>query len=514
MNKMHVSKLTARLWAAAALLLGLALQGSALARGNVSAEAWVSEARPFVHQSIIYTLRVYHGAVKELTPEPLNVPGVSMERLDGPPETTRTIDSQRLYSDFHYALTALNVGPLRIPPIRIKVTPGRSTDRYGRITGGRGSEFMVDGTSVTLDVQAAPATAARPWLPVYELKLSAEVNGQTNARVGEPLTLTITQQTWGGSGDQIPKFGPHLRNPDLKIYIEQSEVLTEIHDSGRYLIGIRQETFTLIPTRDGELHIPPVEVQWWDINANRQTSSRWAGLTIPVGVGTGGEAGEAGSAAGPQGLPMVVMVLLFMLVAAASFFLGWWLSSGRPGIAALLSRTAAPLEEGAEQETRPPGRLAQWHSSLPERRRALMDRLLLVKPRQRWGARLRGLEPRWMTLWRLRADMGRTKNPKQLEALVQRYAAIQLGLKEYASLTEIGAAIRHHYPKLTGTSAQQLLQRLDAGLYGGETDDPGLKRCNKDLCCVLRAMGLRCPPDAKAKPRSTLPALNPGHHNT
>lgn len=498
-------------WLLAILLLLPMLPAGASAAGSVSAEAWVSEAQPYTHQSLIYTLRVYHGAVKELTPEPVNVAGISMERLDGPPETTRSLGNQRLYSDFHYALVPIAEGALHIPAMRIKVTPARSSDRYGRITGGPGSEFFVTGTAVNLAVRTPPPGAAQPWLPLYEYQLSAKLAGG-KAAVGEPLTLTVTQQAWGGSGEQIPKFEPQLKTADLKVYTEQSEVLTEIHDSGRYLLGIRMETFTLIPTRPGELRIPPVEMAWWDLSADQQAVARWAGLNVTVGPGSGGELAGEGSSGSNQGLSTVAMGLLFLLVAAASFFLGWWLSSGRPGIGALLGRSPEPGQAGAQAEPAAAGRIERWRGSLTEKRRRVLDRLLLVDFRRRWGQRLRAMEPRWMALWRLRAEIGKTSDPKTLESLLQRYAAIQMGLKEYASLSDIADAISSHYPKLKGDAARELLQRLDAGLYGGVTDDPDMQRCNKDLCCVLRAMGLRCPPDRKRRARSTLPALNPDGH--
>lgn len=510
---------TPLVWLLAMVLLPL-LGGEVAAATGVRAEAWVSEARPFIHQSIIYTVRVYHGAVNELNPESLNLPSVSLERLDGPPETTRTIDSQHLYSDFHYALTPMDPGPLHIPPLEIKVVPTESTDRYGRITGGYSAEYSIRTGPVNLDVQPA-AVAGQSWLPLYDLQIRAELEPGPAARVGEPISLTFSLQSWGGGGEQLPSLERLLESPDFKVYTEQSEVLTEIHDSGDYLLGVRQETFTLIPTREGRLSIPPLVVEWWDLRRGQMNSARWDGLAVPVGPGT--RVGADGATAANGGdFSTLWIVLLVLLVAAVSFFMGWWLSVGRPGWSALLNRprpqtTAEDVANGgATGQTmvaprpRAVGRLGSWVDALGNRLPAVTGILLLVPLRRRFGERLRALEPRWMALWRLRGQMHKTNDPKQLETLMQRYAALQLGLKENASLVEIGDNIQRLYPKLTGTTARELLQRLDAGLYGGESDDPALQRCSKDLCCVLRTMGLRCPPGKNKHERAKLPDLNPG----
>ena len=499
------------------LLLLLAATLPIAANAATRAEAWVSEARPFIHQSIIYTVRVYHGAVKELNPNSVSVPSVSLERLDGPPDTTRTIDRSHLYSDFHYSLTPTRPGPLHIPSLVIKVVPNEGTDRYGRITGGYAAEFSVSTGPVNLDVRPA-AVAGQAWLPLYELQIRGNLGQTANARVGEPLTLSITQQGWGGGGGVLPKLEDLLKSPDFKVYTEQSQVMTEIHDSGEYLIGLRHETFTLIPTREGQLSVPPIEVKWWDLQRGRMNSTRWKGLSVTVGPGGGGGAGEDTGADGTGDWSVLGIALLVVLIAALSFLMGWWLSAGRPSLATLLNRGSVPAVDSGEGkvaavETQGPeavGKLRSWADATSGRLLAATDFLLLVPLRRRMGERVRGMEPRWMALWRLRSQMSKTTDPKALEGLMQRYAALQLGLKETATLVEIGDTLQRLYPKLTGTTAQELLQRLDAGLYGGESDDPALQRCSRDLARVLRAIGSGCAPGSNKRERAKLPELNPG----
>jgi hypothetical protein len=500
-------------------LLLLAATLPLTANAATRAEAWVSEARPFIHQSIIYTVRVYHGAVKELNPDSLNLPNVSLERLDGPPDTTRTIDRTHLYSDFHYSLTPMRPGLLHIPSLVIKVVPNEGTDRYGRITGGYGAEFSVRTGPVNLDVRPA-AVAGQAWLPLYELQIRGNLGQTTDARVGEPLALSMTQQGWGGGGGVLPKLEGLLKSPDFKIYTEQSQVMTEIHDDGEYLIGLRHETFTVIPTREGQLSIPPIEVKWWDLQRGRMNSTRWNGLSVTVGPGNGSGAAEDAGGGREGDWPVWAIAMLVLLIAAGSFFMGWWISVGRPSLATLLNRGPLTRADAGENEgeaatdktpgLEPVGKLRSWVDATGGRLMATTDFLLLVPMRRRMGERIRGMEPRWMALWRLRSRMSKTSDPKALEGLMQRYAALQLGLAETASLVEIGDTLQRLYPKLTGTTARELLQRLDAGLYGGQSDDPALQRCSRDLARVLRAMGVGCPPGSQKRERAKLPDLNPG----
>ena len=59
---------------------------------EVRAEAFVSDTNPFLQQTVLYTVRIYHRAdVSELNPEPINSVGFSLERIDEPPKTTRLV---------------------------------------------------------------------------------------------------------------------------------------------------------------------------------------------------------------------------------------------------------------------------------------------------------------------------------------------------------------------------------------------------------------------------------------
>ena len=116
---------------------------------SIRAEAYVSETRPFVHQSIIFTVRVYHGSgVSKLDCEIMLGPEFSMQQLAGPPNTTRWLARGRQTSDFIYALTPIAEGLKKIQAAHIKAT----TDNIPHSGCGR-----------------APTTQHSSWRPAHGL---------------------------------------------------------------------------------------------------------------------------------------------------------------------------------------------------------------------------------------------------------------------------------------------------------------------------------------------------------
>ena len=85
-------------------------------------------------------------------------------------------------------------------------------------------------------------------------------------RIGEPITWTIKMSADGCLGTQIPDLSLLFPN-QLKRYEDKPEISTE--EVGNHLIGTKQIKIALIGTVSGDIELPEVAVQWWDLKSNQ-----------------------------------------------------------------------------------------------------------------------------------------------------------------------------------------------------------------------------------------------------
>ena len=152
---------------------------------------------------------------------------------------------------------------------RWRFPPAPST---GRVREGRRSFFDLGGSgrllrrsSDALSVEVLPRPdyfPGRHWLPARQLTL--EENWSTppeQLRAGESATRTIQILGEGVQGAQLP---PVLFPPDegLKFYPDQPAINDQEVASG--LLGVRQDSAALVPTRAGNWSIPEIRIPWWD----------------------------------------------------------------------------------------------------------------------------------------------------------------------------------------------------------------------------------------------------------
>lgn len=160
---------------------------------------------------------------------------------------------------------------------------------------------------VRIDARAAPAKAGKPWLPArsVELKLTGlPANGEVNAAA--PLTVTLGISASGQPADALPQ--PEL--PPIagaRVYPDQTQDATD--DSGQWLQGSRTRSFAIVPDRNGDLEIPAITLDWWDVVHDRAEQAslpartlRVSGVTVNPSVAPAAPAASiaAGSSAVPS----------------------------------------------------------------------------------------------------------------------------------------------------------------------------------------------------------------------
>ncbi len=224
-------------------------------------EVSVSDLRPYVQQTVVLSLRIISSNnLETVQPEIPGSGGLVISKLDGPIARARTSGGkQEIVNEYRYAVTPLSSGAISIPALRVK----------GTLSGGRGSEFdVVAPASKLLEVQPVDASV-QPWLPLHGLLIQSYMQGAESPEAGKPLSLVIDISAVGATGGQLPTFEKHLRSSDFNVYREKSEIQGNVSSDGQFLLGNRNETFTLVPKFGGKIQIPELTINWWNVDTGR-----------------------------------------------------------------------------------------------------------------------------------------------------------------------------------------------------------------------------------------------------
>lgn len=301
------------------------LESQQNAHAFIEAEA-LHDGPVYVQQQIAYRVRLFQD--DRVTGGELSAPRVNdalVEQLGADKRYTTTRDGRRLrVTERNYAIAPERSGELRIPPVGFRGTlapppnqqaPGGRRDRFsdlffgnspfandpffskGPFAGG-GQPLRVSSKAITLDVQPPPASAAGHWLPAEAVTLhDSWATNPPALRGGEPVSRVITIQAKGLNGPQLPTL--ELEAPkQTRLYAGTQANDTRSDRDAVY--GLSRQTFNYIPSRAGELEIPPVELRWWNTTSHQPDSTRLAGLTLDVAPGAAGS-GTAPPVAGFSG---------------------------------------------------------------------------------------------------------------------------------------------------------------------------------------------------------------------
>lgn len=442
----------------------------------------LSESRPYVQQTVILRLRVSHSpAVTDLDVESVNTPPFTLERLAGPPRTTRRSGSQQMTTDFVFALTPLSSGSLRLPPMQLRAVLDSATQANGQASS-RVLGFSSD--PVSLEVQALPAVSADSLLPLYALDVSLQYDQHQRLQVGQPIEISIVQNAAGSAGERLSDATALLQSPDFRIYPGKSRTSSRLVRNSQLLQGQRIDNLTLVPLRNGQLRLPTITLPWWDIGRGRLAQASWSGLSLrvrpdpvsaPVQTALSSSPATSPAEANPGSVWPVIIGMAF------AFAGGWWLRGrclhgGTAGAVPPLGWLALLRRLGARS-------LAAWRNrgvrggspsgQLHRRRRATgaLTEPVFRRPVAavgRLAARLPQPWAPWVETSRLRKQIDAAPDAQALRQCLLAWGSEVLGLPVHTTLTEMGRILVQAYPQVDGVRIHSLFAALDAILYGGE----------------------------------------------
>lgn len=230
---------------------------------TVMFEAEVDQHNVYVQGQVILTLRVQQSvnlegrSISELKLDNAFVKPLEQHSFQ------RTIGGRQwLVDELRYAIFPEQSGTLEIPA---QTFSGRVNQRQRSFfdLGGGGRLLRRSTAALSINVLPKPDSfSADTWLPARGLTLQETWSTPPEQlRVGESATRTIRIQGEGLQGAQLP---PILFAPmdGMKYYPDQPQISEQETPGG--LLGIRQDSAAVVPTRAGTHLIPQIRIPWWD----------------------------------------------------------------------------------------------------------------------------------------------------------------------------------------------------------------------------------------------------------
>lgn len=257
---------------------------------RLEAIADIGATMPYVQQQIPYTLRLYTDdtVVSGDMYEP-QIENAVIERISRDKQYSVVQNGKRLnVLERRYVISPEKSGKLLIPPALFKgeQSPPRQTRKrqddffndpfFDDFFRPPGKPISTRSDSIEVDVQPIPTSyTGKHWLPAEDVVITDSWDKQLPTfRVGEPVVRTLTWQTKGLTGSQIPEMA--LPAPEkMRMYPDQ--VKTETKTDGKTVFGLRHQDVSYIPNVAGKITIPAMQVDWWNVQTGKQEA-----FTIPA----------------------------------------------------------------------------------------------------------------------------------------------------------------------------------------------------------------------------------------
>ncbi|MCV2402176.1 BatD family protein [Marinomonas sp. C2222] len=222
----------------------------------VIVRADVSEVEPYLQQEVILSVKLYTSV--DLMNANRSVPSHSdlvIERLIDDQMDFEVINgTQYQVITQEYLMFPQRSGLVTIPPQTIQAMINTS--------GGR-RIIKVQSSPISLQVLPIPATFPNDfWLPSSQVSINTRLEQTSDQpRIGDTLIWTIDISAKGSLPEQIPaiEFNSTRR---YKLYPKPAKFNTRKTTAG--ITGQQTLIVEVVPTEDGTLVLPDIEVSYWD----------------------------------------------------------------------------------------------------------------------------------------------------------------------------------------------------------------------------------------------------------
>ena len=240
----------------------------------------VDHTSTFVQAQLLYTVKVYRSvATRQPRLSEPDIRGVEvLIEVAGEERSYESILNGKAYNVVErvYAIFPQESGRVAIAPARFEARVLRD----GRITGRK----IFESEAIDIVVNPIPPPPDgfpdAVWFPARDVTLSQSWSREPDRLpAGEPITRHITVTALGQLSTQIPVIDPAVADT-IKIYPDKPELRDTAEASG--IRAVRNDQYAMIGISPGEVHLPELQLPWWNIDAGEWQIASLPGTSINI----------------------------------------------------------------------------------------------------------------------------------------------------------------------------------------------------------------------------------------
>lgn len=244
----------------------------------------VDDDTPYVQQSVGVVVRLFFASQLASGELIVDTPaGASLQRVGDDRTDVRQVNGRRYnVVERRFLLIPERSGTLRLAGARFN---GRSAGGFfDDFFGGGDGRMNATGADRTLQVQAQPAQAPQPWLPLQGLQLRY-TSAPSTARTGEAATIVVEAIAEGATRAQFTDLPVPELGTAAQVFAEPAQYEETFNGSTPRLKITRR--YSVVPRQPGPLQVPGPRVSWWNVRDGSAQQARLPDLALTVSAGTG-----------------------------------------------------------------------------------------------------------------------------------------------------------------------------------------------------------------------------------
>jgi BatD DUF11 like domain len=249
----------------------------------VYVEAELEKNSVYVQEQLLLTLRILSTTgLQSISSEELMVKDATVAKVAENQFQKQINGINHLVVELTYAIFPDTSGELKIPAIRFKAVIPDKRDPYSNSFFSRGGKRVyLYSEEQKVTVNPKPASyGLGEWLPSKDISMSERWSRPLDELVaGEPVTRTININAKGLTSAQLPPLVINAGD-GFKVYPDQPQLDNNVDSDG--VTAIRIESVAIVPSRGGQISLPPITLKWWDTTSNKVRETVLKGSTLTV----------------------------------------------------------------------------------------------------------------------------------------------------------------------------------------------------------------------------------------